>query len=29
MAKKLLEKKIDIEIIIECTGLTEEEIKKL
>lgn len=29
IAKKLLSQNIDIEIIIECTGLTKEEIKKL
>ncbi len=29
IAKKLKEKKVDIEIIIETTGLTKEEIEKL
>ena len=29
IAKKLLKSKVEIEIIIETTGLTEEEIKKL
>ncbi len=29
IAKNLLKQKVDIEIIIKCTGLTEEEIKKI
>ena len=29
IAKKLKESNIDIEIIIECTGLTKEEIEEL
>lgn len=29
IAKKMLDKKIDIETIIETTGLSEEEIKKI
>ena len=29
IAKSLLQREVDIEIISECTGLTEEEIKKI
>ena len=29
IAKNLLKQKVDINIVIECTGLTEEEIKNL
>ena len=29
MAKKMLEKKYDIDTIIELTGLTKEEIEKI